>query len=104
MQASEGRQPTMTVPDAATKRLIAKILAGHHDAELDSINEAIIRRTQDIDGPDVHWKISLEDRDITEDDLPLDECVQWEKESGINWRFLKPTNSAQIVTALLTVL
>ena len=94
----------MTVPDAATKRLIAKILAGHHDAELDSINEAIIKRTQEVDGPDVHWKVTLEDLAITEDDLTLDECVRWEKESGFNWRFLRPTNSAQIVTTLLTIL
>lgn len=94
----------MSVPDAATKRLIAKILGGQHDADLELINDALNRRTADIDGPNVYWRFCLDGIEASEEDLLVEEAAMWEDDCQIAYRALIPRNLAKVDLSLVRVL
>lgn len=87
--------------DSETLELRAGIVAGHYDGQLEKLQNAITARLQDIDGPDIRWRLDLDDISVTEDDLTMEEAAAWEKRSGLPWRMLRPANLATIASSLI---
>ena len=77
------------------------IRTGQLDEELSGLQDLITARLADKDGPDVRWSLTLGDLSVSEDDLTLQECFDWETRANVPWSLLKPTISAHIAQALL---
>lgn len=85
------------------REAVMEIALGHFDGELESVWEAVYSRLRATDGPEMHWQVNLDGISVTEDDLTLQECIDWEARSGTPWSILKPATSAKLAQDLLVV-
>lgn len=87
-----------------SKRIVAEILAGQHDDDINDIFQAVIEVARREDNR-VRWRIvwTAHDLTITEDDLTVEECLKVEEMTKVPWHRIDPLDTVKEAAAILTV-
>ena len=83
-----------------SNRIIAEILAGHHNDQLSELYHAVLKVAASEDLA-VRWRIDYDGMEITEDSLTVGECLDIEEETGHSWAAFNPTKTAHMARAIM---
>ncbi len=88
--------------EADWERVVQNTKLGVYDGRLQEIMEAIQFRAAG-GATAFRWKLTLEDVEVTEDNVTLGELVDIEKELDVSWVSINPARSAQQCATILRV-
>lgn len=88
------RRTTPPRPKVTPTQQVAKDIAmGEHDGGLSDIFAAFLARLKETDQTR-KWMLTLDDLEVTQEELTLDECVRLEEETGETWAEMAPPMSS----------